>query len=185
MAAIYRVFSELATTPPAARVWPPSLMLGSACIYMFNAIIFRPSTRRVETELARQCAYWCYPHVSPEDEENIGADVEDEMLQPCTLDRGLYFLSAIVRDEEHDVLRLPAVRQLDRTDIAILYGKTAMKDIHRAMGGTALGLHGLTRTHKSRTKNRAETLPVTQLRRQLNLHSFNFAAQGACSSLCC
>ncbi len=178
MTAIYRVLSELATTPPTARAWIPSLMLGSACIYMFNAIIFRPSTRRVEQELARTCAYWCHPHFAPDDEDNWGAEFEDEMLQPCTLDRGLYFLSDIVRDEDHRFLRLSAVRQLDRSDLAILYGKTTLKDIHRALGGTALGLEGLTRASKLRTKNKGATLPVTQLRSQLTLHEFNFAAQG-------
>lgn len=177
MLAIYRVLSELSRSPPEARGWIPSLMLGASCIYMFNALIYRASDDRPEQALAEAAALWVYPTVDPADPANVGADlIEDPALVPCTTARGLYFVSALLRDEGN--LRLPRARLLDRGLLARLYGLPNLTDVAKALGGGSLGLSARSTANKARTANRKITIPITAFLSQPTVHDFNLAARG-------
>ncbi len=177
MAAIYRVIADLAKAPSPARAWVPSLMLGASCIYMFNALIYRPSDDRAEQALAEECALWIYPTLDPADPDNEGTDlVEEPIMVPCTTSRGLYFVSAICSDEGN--LRLPRARLLDRALLARLYGLPNLGDVAKALGGGILGLSARSTAHKARTANKKVTVPVTAFQSQPHFHDFNFAARG-------
>ena len=176
--ALYRLFKELESSPPDARAWPPSLMLGAVGVYMFNAVIYRPSEKRIEAELGRQCAFWAHPLVHPYEPAYADAEFANVNLVPCTLDRGLYFLAGLVRDETHAVLRLAAVCQMEREELAILYKKPNLHDIAKAFGGRSFGLSLFSRSHKDRTSTRRPTVPVQALRGQLTLHDFHLTQCG-------
>ncbi|KAM5530101.1 hypothetical protein V8D89_016230, partial [Ganoderma adspersum] len=177
MVAIYRVVLSLSQSPPPVRSWVPSLMLGASCIYMFNALIYRPSDDRAEQALAEECAMWIYPTHDPADRHNRGLDlIEEPTMIPCTISRGLYFLSAIVHDSGH--LRLPRARLLDRSLLARLYGFPMLADVTKALGGGSLGLSARSTANKARTANKKVTVRVTAFQSQPSFHNFDFAAQG-------
>ncbi|TFK77822.1 hypothetical protein K466DRAFT_439158, partial [Polyporus arcularius HHB13444] len=53
LAAMYKLLSEIKDTPGAARRWMPNMMLASVTVYMMNAVMYRPSERPAEQELAK------------------------------------------------------------------------------------------------------------------------------------
>ena len=179
MVAIYRVLTHISESPPPVRSWVPNLMLGASCIYMFNALIYRPCDDRAEQALAEECALWVYSTHNPAAEENEGLDlIEEPNMVPCTTTRGLYFLSAIVQDEGQGHIRLPRARLLDRALLARLYGFSMLADVFKALGGGLLGLSARSTANKKRTANKKVTVRITAFQSQLTLHDFDFAAQG-------
>ena len=104
MSAIYRVFDQLHEAPDNTMKWVPAIMMGAIAAWMYNAVMHRPSASREDTALAEACAYHVMPNVDrPAPDEDDDEYFDPDELVPCTGDRGLYFVSAFVRDERHGV----------------------------------------------------------------------------------
>ncbi len=175
---MYKLLSEIKDTPGAARRWMPNMMLASVTVYMMNAVMYRPSERPAEQELAKACAYWYDPNADPEDEENAGAEVDEDNMVPCLEPRGVYFICAIVRDRGGGYLRLPADRTIDPFQLGLMYGQTGgFPAAQQAVSGMALGLSRLSRSNRERTNNRRPTQEVTLLQEPV-LHDFGLQDRG-------
>jgi hypothetical protein len=147
LAALHNVIEGLMNAPAAARSMPPSLMLGSICIYMLNALIYRPAEGKAyENLLECSCQH---ATVVNDDYEDIPEDLGD--ARPVMYDRGLYFVSDVIFDVAP---RLPATRIMDHNLLASLYGfpfETFQEVFHVA------GAREPAKANSSRMSNRRKT----------------------------
>lgn len=106
MAALNYVIENLDAASFTSRCWLESLALGANAVYMINALIYRPSSQRLETILR--------------DASSQRVMSADGVVTPIGAARGLYFLADVVFDK--DVYRLPRLSGMSPETISQMYG---------------------------------------------------------------
>lgn len=113
--ALRYVIIGLQKASSSLRLQHESLVTGAICIYMFNALIYRPGEGRAESALLKATSQ----HISVTG-GNTKAFIDE---------RGAYFLSGL--DKIEGAFQLPKARKLDDNFLCVLYRRDCIGDIVR------------------------------------------------------